>query len=142
MLNPFRRRRRKLEEVEQIVQEEFSDMTRLQDHKDRIHVTESLGFRVDYHSSRDHETFYYFMFNLSDSSSGVLEQKTAYQRQINVGDKGKGYGRELIEAGERICKRLGVVAVKVDDPFDSPTVWNQNPSFWEYMGYTEGQKSL
>jgi hypothetical protein len=82
------------------------------------------------------------MFNLSDSAKGPLEPKTAYLRQINVNSKGKGYGKELIETGERIFKRLGIANVQTNDPFESPVVWNQNPSFWEQMGYVAGHKKL
>ena len=138
-----RKKKNRPENVGTIVREEFSRMPTLYHENDQIHIQETgFGHQVDYHSFRDPGTFYYFMFNSNDTAKGPLAPKTAYQRQIGVSSQGKGYGRELIETGERIFKRLGISDVQVDDPFNSPVVWNQNPRFWEHLGYIGGHKNL
>tara|TARA_Y100000310_G_scaffold259321_1_gene267963 strand:+ start:737 stop:1162 length:426 start_codon:yes stop_codon:yes gene_type:complete len=128
--------------LRKIVSEEFSRMPTLHDERDTIHIMDFRLIRVDYYSFRDPGTFYFFMLNLKDTPVKPTAPKTAYHRQIDVNTQDRGYGRELVEAGERIFGRLGITSIQVNDPFDSPGVWNQNPTFWNHMGYIEGVKEL
>jgi len=129
--------------IEKIVREEFPRMPTLHHKRDSIRVFKNLVHNVDYHSFKDNGTLFYFIFNLSNRSVGLIKPKTAYQRNININSKGRGYGRELIETGERICERLGISDIRIDNPFGSDYgVWNLDPSFWEHFGYVNGYKRL
>ncbi len=55
---------------------------------------------------------------------------------LDIGEKyrGQGWGRKSVEVVENIARKLGYSEINIVD--------NENPSFWQHMGYHRNKKTL
>ena len=126
--------------VEHIVKEEFGKMPRLGHEEDKIFIQANGVYRVNYYSARDGGTSYIFLFNLSELRVVDFKPKTGYHLLMTVASQGNGYGRDLVEAAERVFKRLKLVAAELD--ISDLRIHMPDESFWNHMGYRRGVKRL
>lgn len=78
----------------------------------------------------DERCYSYYAFKIN-KDSGI-----SYNGDIKItyNKKSKGYARRLVEAREKISLDLGAHLILINN--------NQNPSFWEHMGYQPFPTSL
>ena len=129
---------KKSDNLEALVKEDFSKLS-FYSQNDTLEVKPDCDNKSIYdleydaiHSCEDGSNVYYFNCCITID----LIERNAVWKNVRLNDEyhGKGWGGELIRAGESLFKKLGIQTAYVDT--------NVNKPFWESRGYKASFKIL